>query len=588
MDGSETIVLAFLPFWTSLIPPLGTGCLKSYLSRNGVTVDTADANVQDDLKECYDTYFKVLKKIVPVEKQGNFFSIGHEVLRNHAMVHLHYMEKETGRQANEYAEEGTDGSAGNSYKEPYLDLVKLLLDRTFFCPAENGDVKELSDTLAEFYSRLETWLIRLMEEKKPTILGFTVYSDTLPASLFAFQLTRKKYPRVKTVMGGGIFADQLAVGSPNLEIFLQKTKSYIDTIIIGEGEELFLKLVKGELPGDQRVFTRKDAGNKTLDLATVPVPDFSDFNPDFYPYMTTYISRSCPFQCGFCAETVNWGKYRRKKTAQAVSEFSQLYERHGYQLFLVGDSLLNPVATDLARGLIDAQVPAYWDGYLRADPEVCDRDRTLLWRRGGFYRARLGIESGSPRILASMGKKISLQQVSDAVAALAVAGIKTTTYWIMGYPGETEEDFQATLDLVTALKDYIYEAECKPFYYHPSGQVNSDDWMKEYRRVRLYPEAAEESLMLQTWLIDAPPGREETYRRVGRFLRHCKELGIPNPYSMTEIYQADQRWSKMHKNAVPSLVELRDKTRTLDECRAVKKLNLAVEMPEEEDEEFDF
>jgi radical SAM superfamily enzyme YgiQ (UPF0313 family) len=79
----------------------------------------------------------------------------------------------------------------------------------------------------------------------------------------------------------------------------------------------------------------------------------------------------------------------------------------------------------------------------------------MLWRRGGFYRARLGIESGSPKILQKMGKNTTIDQIKKALSNLAYARIKTTTYWIVGYPGETEEDFLKTLTLIKELQNEI-------------------------------------------------------------------------------------------------------------------------------------
>jgi len=61
--------------------------------------------------------------------------------------------------------------------------------------------------------------------------------------------------------------------------------------------------------------------------------------------------------------------------------------------------------------------------------------------------------------------------------------------------------------------------------------------------------------MLETWVLDTPPSREETYKRLNRFVDHCKKLGIPNPYTLREIYEADERWKKLHPNAVPSLMD---------------------------------
>jgi len=618
--GAQVLIVS-LPFWTSLIPPPGPACLKGSLQAHGYRVTAVDANVEDQFKDLYNEYFQELAVLVPEEKRGNFYSIGHEVLRNHLMVHLNHripmaieLSKTIGEESfghkdsnriavdNLYEEHRSENQAFSSSpvteasksntvtEDAYLELVQIIIQATFFCQVYPGGLEKLDTVICTFYKQLGMWWRQLIQNHRPGILGISVYSDTLPASLFAFSLTRQEYPHIVPVMGGGVFADLLAPGSANLEVFLEKTASTIDKIIIGEGELLFLKWLQGELPESQRLYTLADLKGKVLDLKDpqLPIPDFSDFNIDYYPYMTTYISRSCPFQCRFCAETVNWGPYRRKKIPYAVQEMIHLYKQYGYQLFLLGDSLLNPITTELSQELIQAEISFYWDGYLRADLPVCDTENTMLWRRGGFYRARLGIESGSPRVLEAMAKKISLQQIETAVSSLAYAGIKTTTYWIMGYPGETEADFQQTLDLVTQLKDNIYEAECKPFYYYPIGQAGSDDWF-QHQRISVYPGNATDLLMLKTWRLDCLPSREETYQRVHRFLQHCKILGIPNPYSLNEIYNADQRWQKLHKNAVPPLIDLRNKHRYISENREVKTLHFAQALNSTDlDEDFGF
>lgn len=81
-------------------------------------------------------------------------------------------------------------------------------------------------------------------------------------------------------------------------------------------------------------------------------------------------------------------------------------------------------------------------------------------------------------------------------------------------------------------------------------------------------------LIIQSWKLDCPPSREEIFKRVNRFVQRCNSLGIPNPYSLEEIYRADQRWKKLHKNAAPALVEFKTKKNYIDECKHVKKISL--------------
>jgi hypothetical protein len=267
-----------------------------------------------------------------------------------------------------------------------------------------------------------------------------------------------------------------------------------------------------------------------------------------------------------------------------VKELLMLHHLHGSQLFLMSDSLLNPIVTDLARQLQKEEVTIYWDGYLRVDPQAGDRENTMLWRRGGFYRARLGIESGSQRVLNLMNKKITVEEIKSALSALADAGIKTTTYWVVGYPGETETDFQETLNLIEEMADDIFEADCSPFWYFLNAQSGDNQW--KAKSMPLYPGKTRDMFIIQTWILDLEPKREEIYRRMWRFVEHCKNLGIPNPYSLHDFHQADLRWIKLHKNAVPPMVEF-DRARYIDENKNIKELILAREM-ETDDGDFGF
>jgi len=546
----ENILLVVLPLWGTQIPPLGISCLKDFLLRHGYPVKTVDANIRGELKDGFNHYLETLKNYIPDEKRGNFYNISHEVVHNHMMAHIN-----------------TD-----SKNRAYIDLAREIIRKTFFTRLDDAQVRELNDILDAYYQKLETYFLQVLEQEKAAVLGISVYSSSLPSSLFAFRLTRERFPHIRTVMGGGVFTNQLAPGSVNLEFFLEKTRNYIDALFIGEGELLFLKYLNGELPAGQRVFTREDLKGETIDLSSTGRPDYRDYNLEYYQHLAAYGSRSCPIGCTFCSEILLWGKYRKRHVNEIAGELIRLNRAHDSQLFLMCDSLLNPIIKDLTHALSLADVSIYLDGYLRADKPVCSRENTFAWRRGGFYRARLGLESGSPRILEMMEKKITIPQVIEAVSSLAFAGIKTTTYWIMGYPGETEEDFLQTLDLIERLKDDIYEADCNPFHYYLTGQVGSNEWAEKNKIRLLYPEEAKDMLLTQTWHLDCEPSREVIYQRVNRFVRHCSRLGIPNPYSMYDIYRADERWKKLHQNAVPGLVDFEDKTTAINENKHIKSL----------------
>ncbi len=539
------ILLALLPYWTPLIPPQGIASLKVFLERHGYKVKAVDANVNKEFKDIYERYFNTLKKCIPASNWGNLYNIGHDVLRNHMMACLNH-----------------------SDEEEYNKLVQTLIYNTFFCTLEKQQIACWNAIIDQFYVELEIYILDLLEKERPGVLGLTANLGTLASCMFAFKLAKERYPDITTVVGGTIFSGELPTASPDFELFLKKTP-YIDKVIVGEGQRLFLKLLRGELPKSQRVYTLEDIGHEPMDISRLDIPDVSDFDLHHYPYQAACTSFSCLYQCRFCNVVGFFGKYRVKSVRQVVEELKELYRRYGYQLYFMTDALLNPIMTELAHELVAGNMSLYLDAYLRVSEEVGDPQKTLLWRRAGLYRARIGIETGSQRILDLMGKTITLEQSRAALSSLAYAGIKTTAYFIIGYPGETEADFLQTLDFIKELKNDIWEAECNPFYYYYSGQPYSDKWAA--KRKLLYPENAKDLLICQTWIVNDEPSREERFKRIFRFTEHCKKLGIPNPYTSQEIYQADERWKNLHENAVPSLLEFEKDGVYVDENTRLKE-----------------
>jgi radical SAM superfamily enzyme YgiQ (UPF0313 family) len=531
------ILLTILPYWAPVLPPVGLARLKRFLQPHGYKIRLVDLIVKNETLEFYYGYFDVLRECITEEKRGNFKNIGHDVLRNHMMAHLNYQDE-----------------------KEYIELVKELIYKTYYVHVEDSYARRLNEVISLYYKILEEYFIFLLEFEKPDVVGATVYRDNIAPTMFVLKLTRERYPHIKTVIGGGLFADSHMMGSPNFERLLEVTKDYIDNIFIGEGELLFLKYLQGELPGSQRVYTLADINGEVLDLKDAQPPDFSDLNMRKYSHLPGTASFSCKYKCSFCNEVKFRGKYRKRNIKETVDEMMALYKavelnnvNSGHQLFFMTDSLMNPIIDPLAKELIKRNVSLYYDGYYKVDEAAADLNNTFLWRKSGLYRVRLGVESGSQKVLNLMHKGIKVEQIRTAVSTFALAGIKTTTYWVIGHPGETEEDFQMTLALVKKLKNSIYQAECNPFLYHYCGQNSSDQWKNH--RMLLYPGKAKDLLVFDSWTLDIEPMREVAYERMHRFVRHCKQLGIPNPYSLKEIFDADRRWKKLQKFAVPPLDE---------------------------------
>ena len=77
------------------------------------------------------------------------------------------------------------------------------------------------------------------------------------------------------------------------------------------------------------------------------------------------------------------------------------------------------------------------------DKEVC----TYL-KDAGCRRVSIGIESGSPYVRCEiLNRKMSNEEIIEAFRIVHEAGLKTKSFNMIGFPGETPEHFQETIDL---------------------------------------------------------------------------------------------------------------------------------------------
>jgi len=226
-----------------------------------------------------------------------------------------------------------------------------------------------------------------------------------------------------------------------------------------------------------------------------------------------------------------------------------LAARYKRTSFFVCDSLSNHIISPLTADIAAADKPYKLDCYLRADPICTDEKRTRAWREGGLFRARMGLESASQRILDAMVKMTNPENMAKSLRALAGQGIMTSTLWIVCYPGETDSEFQMTLDFIRENRANIYQADAQVFQYHPEGLAHSKEIAAERGSRHRFTPALNEILAVQPFVVDRdlPPG--ERFARLERFVSTMRELQIPNPYGIYEWVAAERRWTALGRDS---------------------------------------
>lgn len=165
-------------------------------------------------------------------------------------------------------------------------------------------------------------------------------------------------------------------------------------------------------------------------------------------------SRGCPYNCTFCGAAVSANpdvKIRVRDPEDIIGELDMLHGEYGVTAFRFVDDLFLG-----ASRVIKTQMAAFtqhdigeryvWDATGRISVlDRLDNTELELLVDNGLREVALGIESGSDRILSAMDKRIDAEMTERVARRLVEHGIGVKGYFILGFPGETHEDMQATV-----------------------------------------------------------------------------------------------------------------------------------------------
>lgn len=253
----------------------------------------------------------------------------------------------------------------------------------------------------------------------------------------------------------------------------------VDAVMVGEAEnklENFMRKfeedkldeIEGVILKDQKDEIPKMIHSNSLDrpLPYIP-PDIKNENiRGANVYIETH--RGCPGNCGFCQVPKFFGReVRSRKLNEIVNEVKEFVKMGARRIAISGgtgtlygckkfkeinEEAFIELLKNLSKitGKENLTIPD-----IRVDtvsPEIMEAisKYTNGWV---FY----GIESGSEKILKKMNKGIKIETVYEAVELAREHGVKVAGSFIVGYPGETEDDFEATLSLADdlMLDDYF-------------------------------------------------------------------------------------------------------------------------------------
>ncbi len=274
--------------------------------------------------------------------------------------------------------------------------------------------------------------------------------------------TKRLYPSLPVVLGGW---------HPSLLPDQTLAAAYVDVVVIGQGEEALLEVVRRieareSLAGidgagykeDGRIIFNKPRALKPLTEMPPKAYHLADF--DAYErvcgrrWANYATSLACPYNCGYCT---NAGVYGRKWNGlppeQVAEESTDLATRYRLSLlwFIDDNFMVDRERTmGIAEELIRRNAKFEWS--IQATTNLVIRhsvDELKLLRRAGLTQISMGADAGTPRVMHLMNKDFQkLETIHQAAERIAAAGIRPSFNIIFGYPGETEIERRGSIALV--------------------------------------------------------------------------------------------------------------------------------------------
>lgn len=399
-----------------------------------------------------------------------------------------------------------------------------------------------------------TWALRSIDWDQYKLVGFTSTFDQNVASLTMAKLIKDLYPHVSIVFGGANYDGEM--GHEYFRAF-----PFIDHVVAGEGEESFLTLVRQLLAGQTDSYPNGVAYRQDEKIMFTPNTSlFSDFAktgpPDYDDYYQLLAelgqtaqgldrvllyegSRGCwwgeKHHCTFCGLNAQSMKFRAKASEQVLKEIGDLSQRYDAVRFRLVDNIIDMGYIDNLFGKLAAD---------HCDLDVFIETKSNLQKRqiktlaaGGVKCMQPGLESLSLNQLRAMDKGATPMQNLICLKWSQYYHVMVSWNILLGFPGETNEDYQRQLDLIPSLLHFqppeatgkFWLQRFSPYFTRPNeygiritGPGMAYGYVYDARQVDLMKIAYDFEYKLDNWPVD--------------------------PHLYQELVLAIEHWQRMHES----------------------------------------
>lgn len=279
----------------------------------------------------------------------------------------------------------------------------------------------------------------------------------------------------------------------------------LDMVVIGEGEETISEVAfllesgisyenasgiaykKRDVDGTVKVEVTPRR-ERIVKLDVIPEPAWHLFPLDKYfehdlSYGVAYgnslplfATRGCPYQCTFCSSPLMWGtKYSMRNPVEVVAEIKKLntlYNVTNIDFYDLTAIIKRQWILDFCDELKKNDLNITWQIPAGTRIEVIDYEVALALSKSGCKNITYAPESGSPRMLKEIKKKVKLDRMLNSIKESNKAGLNIKLNMIMGYPQERFYDILLTYKFLIQASYYGAVDTCPAIFSpYPGSQL---------------------------------------------------------------------------------------------------------------------
>jgi radical SAM superfamily enzyme YgiQ (UPF0313 family) len=357
------------------------------------------------------------------------------------------------------------------------------------------------------------------------ISGLSYYS--IPFINYCTNFFHQKKTSIKIIIGGPVieFGIDSKLNGINLD--------HCDYVIEGDAFSSLLEILSGK--STEKLHSR---GQKIIEF---PIPSYDDLPIKLYGKqvikesrraggLVFYLNNSigCTQKCAFCNVPIVNEKFSIRPPQSVISEIEMIINKYGIYSFEFTDNLVNasiPILRRLLVMLIELKKThplLTWYGLaIIREEKYFPKEIFSELTKSGLKLLSYGVESGSVNVLQSMRKKYKPDDLIYTLEQLQLNNIHVTLLFIVGFPTESEEDFQETISLLSRIQQFAKVVQ--------NIRVNTFQ-LKTKNEVFLFPERFGVVIDSKGEWSSKDVSIAIAEERYKIFVNTVKKLGLPTPH----------------------------------------------------------